>query len=215
MAGLARPLPPVPSEEKQSLSMIPSRKQEAEMKHGMTIAMVLFLASASAYAQQTPVRMTFSGNAGAGPIDLKQPNASTNEENLDGNGTLGSFSFRLIKASAVAPQPSNTCAGLFFLNTAGGGIFRFQDGSLMYVSLTGGGDCIDFVHMMATCTLTFKINGGTGRFKAASGVLTLTETAVPVLADASQTPVFFSETGGFTGTISGLSSDEDSQDARQ
>jgi len=63
--------------------------------------------------------------------------------------------------------------------------------------------------------LTFKINGGTGRFKAASGVLTLTETAVPVLADASQTPVFFSETGGFTGTISGLSSDEDSQDARQ
>ena len=185
------------------------------MKHGMTIAMVLFLASASAYAQQTPVRMTFSGNAGAGPIDLKQPNTSTNEENLDGNGTLGSFTFRLIKASAVGPQPSSTCAGLFFPNTAGGGIFRFQDGSLMYVSLTGGGDCIDFVHMMATCTLTFKISGGTGRFKTASGVLTLTETAVPVLADASQTPVFFSETGSFTGTISGLSSDEDFQDARQ
>jgi hypothetical protein len=184
------------------------------MKYQMTMAVALFLASASAYAQQIPVRMAFSGNAGAGPIDLKQPNASTNEENLDGNGTLGSFTFRLIKASEVAPQPSSSCAGAFFPNTAGAGIFRFQDGSLMYVSLTGGGDCIDFAHMIATCTLTFKINGGTGRFKAASGVLTLTETAVPVLADASQIPVFFSETGKFTGTISGLSGYEDSQDAR-
>ena len=185
------------------------------MKHGMTIAMSLLIASAIAYAQQTPIKMTFSGNAGATTIDLKQLNANTGEENLAGNGTLGSFSFRLIKASATAPQPSHTCAGLYFPNTAGGGIFRFQDGSLLYVSLTGGGDCIDFVRMMATCTLTFKINGGTGRFKAASGVLTLTETAVPVLADASQTPVFFSETGGFTGTISGLSNDENSQDARR
>lgn len=185
------------------------------MKHGMTIAMVLSLASAISHAQQTPIKMTFSGNAGATTIDLKQPNTNTGEENLAGNGTLGSFTFRLIKASATAPQPSSTCVGLYFPNMAGGGVFRFQDGSLLYVSLTGGGDCIDFVHMMATCILTFKINGGTGRFKAASGILTLTETAVPILADFSQTPVFFSETGGFTGTISGLSRDEDSQDARQ
>ena len=185
------------------------------MKHRTMIALMMILVCAGAYAQQTPIKMTFSGNAGAGPIDLNQPNAKTGEENLAGNGTLGSFTFRLIKASANAPQPSTTCAAVFFPNTAGGGLFRFQDGSLLYVTLTGGGDCIDFVRMMATCTLTFKINGGTGRFTTASGVLTLTETAVPVLADASQTPVFFSETGGFTGTISGLSSDEDSQDSRQ
>ena len=185
------------------------------MKHGTTIALLLILGSAGAYAQQTPIKMTFSGNAGATTIDLKQPNANTGEENLAGNGTLGSFSFRLIKASAAAPQPSTTCAGLYFPNTAGGGIFRFQDGSLLYVNLTGGGDCIDFVHMTATCILAFKINGGTGRFKTASGVLTLTETAAPVLEDASKTPVFFSETGGFTGTISGLASDEDSRDSRQ
>ena len=178
------------------------------MKYGMTMAMALFLAGASAYAQ-TPVRMTFSGNAGAGPIDLKQPNTSTAEENLDGSGTLGPFSFRLIKASLVAPQPSTTCSGVYFPNTAGGGLFRFQDGSLLYVTLTGGGDCIDFVQMMATCTLTFKINGGTGRFKNASGALTLFETAAPVLFDGSQTPVFFSETGGFTGTISGPGNDNE------
>lgn len=185
------------------------------MKHGTTIALRLILVSASAYAQLTPIKMTFSGNAGATTIDLKQLNANTSEENLAGNGTLGSFSFRLIKASATAPQPSSTCAGVYFPNTAGGGMFRFQDGSLLYLNLTGGGDCIDFVHMTATCTLTFKINGGTGRFKTASGVLTLTETAATVLEDASKTPVFFSETGGFTGTISGLSSGEDSQDPQQ
>ena len=179
------------------------------MKHGMTIAMVLFLASTSAYAQQTPIKMTFSGNAGAGPIDLKQPSANTSEENLNGKGTLGSFSFRLIKASAVAPQPSTTCSGVFFPNTAGGGLFRFEDGSLLYVTLTGGGDCIDFVQMMATCTLTFKVNGGAGRFKNASGVLTLFETAVPILFDHLQTPVFFSETGGLTGMISGVANDEE------
>jgi hypothetical protein len=185
------------------------------MKHQTTVALMMILVCAGAYAQQTPIKMTFSGNAGAGPIDLNQPSAKTGEENLAGNGTLGSFTFRLIKASANGSQQSTTCAGLFFPNTAGGGIFRFQDGSLMYVSLTGGGDCIDFVRMMATCTLTFKINGGTGRFKAASGVLTLTETSVPVLADTSQTPVFFSETGGLTGMIVGLSGDEDSHDAGQ
>ena len=180
------------------------------MKHGMTIALMLILASVSAYAQLTPIKMTFSGNAGATTIDLKQTLATSSEENLAGNGTLGSFSFRLIKASANAPQPSTTCAAVYFPNTAGGGIFRFQDGSLLYVTLTGGGDCIDFVRMTATCTLTFKINGGTGRFKTASGVLTLTEAAAPVLEDGSKAPVFFSETGGFTGTISGLASDEDS-----
>ena len=41
--------------------------------------------------------------------------------------------------------------------------------------------------------------GGTGRFKGAKkGVLTYTETAVPVLADASDNPVFFTETGEIT-----------------
>ena len=84
----------------------------------------------------------------------------------------------------------------------------------MTVDLTQGGDCIDPVHMVGHCTLIFKINGGTGRFKNASGVITLTETALPVLADVSNNPVFFSETGEFTGTISGATAEEASQDVR-
>jgi hypothetical protein len=178
------------------------------------MALMLNLAIASVYAQQTPVRMTFSGTAAASTIDLKQPNTNTGEESLAGNGTLGPFTFRMVKAAATSPQPSNTCSGLYFPNVAGAGLFRFQDGSLLNVNLTEGGDCIDLVQMVGHCTLVFKINGGTGRFKNASGVLTLTELALPVLADASNNPVFFSEAGDFTGTIS-LVAEEDSQDARR
>jgi len=57
--------------------------------------------------------------------------------------------------------------------------------------------------------------GGTGRFKGAKkGVLTYTETAVPVLADASDNPVFFTETGEITGAVSGVS-EEQGQDEGQ
>jgi hypothetical protein len=68
--------------------------------------------------------------------------------------------------------------------------------------------------MAALCTVTFQIAGGTGRFKDASGVLTLTETPLPV-ADALNNPVFFAETGEITGTISGVAMEEASQDVRR
>src|SRR5262249_12484686 len=112
------------------------QKQEAQMKHLTAIGLILNLAIASvsaqhsaANAQQAPVKMTFSGTAAASTIDLKQPNTTTAEEDLAGNGTLGSFTFRMVKASANAPQPSSTCSGLYFPNVAGGGLFRFKDGS--------------------------------------------------------------------------------------
>lgn len=177
------------------------------MKHIATIALMVNLAIVSAHAQQN-VKMTFSGNGAASPIDLKQPNTNTGEEDLGGDGTLGSFTFRLVKADAAVPQPNSACVGLYFPNVSGAGLFRFQDGSLLQVTLTGGADCIDLVHQVANCTFTLKINGGTGRFKNASGTLTLTEVAAPVLADATGNPVFFSEAGQFTGTISGIARED-------
>jgi hypothetical protein len=98
---------------------------------------------------------------------------------------------------------------------AGGGVFRFQDGSLLKVNLIQAGDCIDLKALEAHCTMTFQITGGTGRFKEASGTLTLTETVVPVLADASDNPVFFASTGEFTGTVSGVAAEEQSQAERR
>jgi hypothetical protein len=176
------------------------------MKHISTMALMLNLGVAGIYAQQNPVRMTFSGNGAPNAIDLKHPSAHTAEENVAGIGTLGAFTFRDLRAAATLPQPSSTCAGLFFPSVAGGGIFRFQDGSLLKVVLTGGGDCIDLVHEMAHCTLTFQITGGTGRFQGVTGgILTYTETAVPVFFDGSGTaPGMTTETGDIAGTISGV-----------
>jgi hypothetical protein len=36
----------------------------------------------------------------------------------------------------------------------------------------------------------------------------LTETVLPVLADATNNPVFFASTGEFTGTVSGVAKEE-------
>ena len=190
------------------------------MKHVATMALMLTLAIASVYAQPIPVKMAFSGTAGASAINLQQPSTSTVEENVAGNGTLGPFTFRNVTASAASPspEPPSTCSGstlLYFPRVAGGGIFRFQDGSLLNVKLTQGGDCIDLVANEGHCTLTLQITGGTGRFKDASGVLTYTETALPVLPDYFNNPVFFDETGEFTGTVSGVAGEENGQEERQ
>src|SRR4051794_1783215 len=100
------------------------------MKHIATMALMLNFSVAGIYAQQHPVKMTFSGNGAANAIDLKYRGANTVEENVAGSGTLGSFTFRDLRAAATVPQSSSACAGLFFPTVAGGGIFRFQDGSL-------------------------------------------------------------------------------------
>ena len=184
----------------------------------LLVALMLNLRVPGVYAQplrHTNVKMTFSGSASPSPINLNQPNTSTFEENVAGDGTLGPFTFRNVSATAGAPHPSSTCSGLFFPRVAGAGLLRFQDGSLLKVNLTQGGDCIDLVQMVGHCTLTFEINGGTGRFQGASGVLTLTETAHPVLADAFNNPVFFTETGRLTGTVSGRAEDREGRDERR
>src|SRR6266404_3919579 len=139
------------------------KDKETTMKQIATVALMLNLGVAVVYAQQAPIRMTCSGNGAPSTIDLKHPNSSTVEENVAGTGTLGPFTFRDLRAAANSPQPSSTCTGVFFPSVAGGGILRVQDGSLLKVNLTGGGDCIDFVHGVAHCTLTFQIAGGTGR----------------------------------------------------
>src|SRR5947209_6246975 len=136
------------------------------MKHTAIMGLMLTLGVGGMYAHDLPVTMTFSGDGAPSVIDLKQPNTKTSEENLAGSGSQGQFTFRLVRASTAAPQPSTTCWGptkVYFQNVAGTGLFRFFDGSLLMVNLTDGGDCIDFAANQAQCTLTFKVTGGTGR----------------------------------------------------
>jgi hypothetical protein len=195
------------------------RKQKAQMKYIAAIALMLNLGVASVYAQRYPVKMAYSGTSGPSAVNLQQPGTQTVEENFAGNGALGPFTFRLISAETTSPQqPPSTCSGpanIYFSRVAGAGVLRFQDGSLLKVNLTQGADCIDLAAQQGHCTLTFQITGGTGRFKDASGTLTLTETNVPVLTDALNNPVFFASTGEFTGTVSGVAREADRQEERQ
>ena len=188
------------------------------MKHIATIALMLTLGVTCVYAQGHSVKMKFSGTSAASTINLQQPGTSNDEDNFAGNGTLGSFTFRNVRAIAAYPTMSSTCSGanqFYFQDLAGAGVFRFEDGSLLYVRLTQGSDCIDLAALEAHCTLTLEVTGGTGRFRNASGTLTFTETAVPVLADAKNNPVFFAATGEFTGTVSGVAREADRQEERQ
>jgi hypothetical protein len=189
------------------------------MKYIAAIALMLNLGVAAVYAQHYPVKMAYSGTSGASAIDLKQPGAQTGEENFAGNSAWGQFTFLLISGETTSPQqPPSTCSGpanIYFTRVGGAGVFRFQDGSLLKVNLTQGADCVDLVAQQGHCTLTLQIAGGTGRFKDASGTLTLTETNVPVLADVLNNPVFFASTGEFTGTVSGLVKEPDHQNDRE
>src|ERR1700686_1668154 len=186
------------------------------MKHIATVALMINLGVAGVYAQQSPVKMTLSGTAAPSTINLGT-GTPTSEYNFGGNGTLGPFTFRTVSASAASPQQSSTCPSpkLYFPTIAGGGVFRFQDGSLLKVHLTQGSDCIDLAALEALCIRSFQVTGGTGRFQGASGIVTLTETLVPVLADASNKPVFFAITGEITGVVSGVATDQEREDGRQ
>jgi hypothetical protein len=150
--------------------------------------------------------MTVSGTAANSTVQLT-PGTPASEYNLAGNGTLGPFTFRTVSTSAATPDFPSTCTGatkIHFATVAGAGVLRSRDGSLLTVNLTGGGDCIDFSAQQALCTRIFQITGGTGRFKNASGSVTLTMTVVPVLGDASNHPVFFAVTGEIKGTASSV-----------
>ena len=188
------------------------------MKYTATMALLLTLSVASAYPNEKRVKMTFSGTSETSATNLQQPDTSNDSDNFAGNGRLGSFTVHNARAIANAPTVSSSCSGasqLFFAELAGGGVFRFQDGGLLYIHLVQGGDCIDLATNVAHCTLTFQITGGSGRFKNASGVLTMTETVNTVLSDALNNPVFFAAIGEFTGTVSGVAADEVEHEEQQ
>jgi hypothetical protein len=182
------------------------RSVRGSMKHLATVALILNLGVVAAYAHDESVKMIFSGTSAPSTINLQQPNTSNDGDNFAGEGTLGSFTVTNVRAISNSAGTSSSCSGsnlLFLPELAGAGVFRFRDGSLLQVNLTQGGDCIDLTTGEAHCALTFQIIGGTGRFKHASGVLTMTETVETVATDTLGNPVFFAATGKFTGTISG------------
>ena len=98
------------------------------------------------------------------------------------------------------PPPAG-CTGPSFGVLKGAGVFRFQDGSLLIVTLKDGSGCINPVERVAALIVNYQINGGTGRFANASGELTMTATQTPVLLNATNAPALLPITGQFEGTI--------------
>jgi len=62
---------------------------------------------------------------------------------------------------------------------------------------------------VAHLTTNYQITGGTGRFKGASGAITLTAILTPVLFNASGGVVLATDTGEIQGTVSGVAIGED------
>jgi hypothetical protein len=169
------------------------------MKHIATVALMLTLGVAGAYAQGRPIKMRFSGSNVATTINL-QPSTVTDETQLAGTGTLGAFTFRELHADGAPPQPVD-CSGPSFGVLTGAGVFRFQDGSLLIVTVTDGSGCINLVERHAVLTVNYEITGGTGRFADASGNLTMTGTLAAILRNASNEPALLTNTGEFEGTL--------------
>jgi len=178
---------------------------------------MLNLGAAGVYAQQRPVKMTSSGSMVPTTINLG-PNTITDEEHLAGNGALGPFTLRALRTDETSPQSFGKCfdgSGPSFRVVAGGGVFRFQDGSLLTVQVTGGALCIDLDHGVGHLTETYQIKSGTERFKGVSGgTLTLTVTLMPVVFNAPNSAVLITMTGEFEGTVLGAIGAE-RQDERQ
>jgi len=183
------------------------------MKQIAAVALMVHLAVAGTFAAEersANVRMTASGDMLATTINL-QDHTITDEETLAGDGTLGAFTYHGLRSDADTPQipdPPATCATpLFFAVTTGAGVFRFDDGSLLVVNVKGGGICIDLAAGMARLVENYVIARGTGRFRNASGSLTLTTTVIPMIFNAAGGAQFLTLTGKFEGTVSGISRD--------
>ena len=192
------------------------------MKRLTTVVLTLNLAIASLYAQPAEehsrvgrVRMRFSGSTMSTALVIA-PNTLNHESHVAGNSPLGPFTYRGLWADDPGSQSSGSCGSGFgpnFRIVAGGGVFRFEDGSLLTVQLTEGTLCVDIAdpaHPVGRQFETYQITGGTGRFEHAAAscgatagdcTLQLTATRGVVLRDSSGAVKFLTFTGEFQGTV--------------
>jgi hypothetical protein len=149
------------------------------------------------------VKMTFSGSMVPSSIDV-QPDTITDEELLAGDGTLGPFTFRKLRTDETSPESFGSCGSGFGPSirvVAGGGVFRFEDGSLLTVTVTQGVLCVDVDHSVGHLTETYQITGGTGRLKGATGTFQSTGSLSVVLFSTSNAAVLLINTGQLKGTV--------------
>jgi hypothetical protein len=192
----------------------PDQERTNPMQRIATVALLsqLAIAALSADDRSTNVRMKTSGDSLATTINL-QDHTITDEERLAGDGTLGSFTYHGLRADFDTPQmpdnPSACSTPVFVALATGTGVFRFDDGSLLVVNITGGGICIDLAAGEAQVTENYVVASGTGRFEHASGNLTFVGALAPVVFNAAGNPQLLTMTGRFEGTVSGIGRGKD------
>lgn len=84
----------------------------------------------------------------------------------------------------------------------------------MTVNITGGRICID-ANQIGHLAEKYQITGGTGRFKNASGDLSLKGTLNVILSDASGLPRLLTNTGEFDGSVIGVAERQEAQGQKQ
>ena len=172
------------------------------MKRMVTVVMMVLFSVAAGYSQNNPVKMQSSGPELVTAYNV-QVNTTTCEEKLAGNGSLGQFTYRGLRADSNNFTVTDACPNGYLQVTGGEGIFHFSDGNLMSVNITGGSICID-ANQLGHLTETYQVSSGTGRFRKATGELSHTATLNVVLSDASGNPLLLTHTGQFDGTIIGV-----------
>jgi hypothetical protein len=185
----------------------------ANLKVLATTALVLTFGVAAGYAQDNEVRMKSSGPELVTAVN-QGTNTTTCEEKLAGDGSLGHFTYRGLRADSNSFTITNACPNGNLAVTTGAGIFRFDDGSLMSVNITGGSICID-ANELGHLTETYQVTGGTGRFQNATGELSHTATLNVILFDASSNPLLLTHTGWFSGTVVGAAGERDVRPQQQ
>lgn len=171
---------------------------------------MLVMFTGMALAQEKPVKMKYSGSELTTAFLLQGPDTViAGEEKLAGDGSLGQFTYRALRGDDVTTLTfTSACPNGKFTVTTGAGIFRFSDGSLMTVQITGGSICVD-VDQIGHLAETYKVTGGTGRFKSANGKLSLEGSLNVVLSDVSGNPLLLTNTGKFDGTVLGVAQQKD------
>lgn len=172
------------------------------MRHMLTVVLMLLFGVGAGYAQKNPVKMQSFGPELVTAFNV-QGNTTTCEEKLTGSGSLGQFTYRGLRADSNNFTITDACPNGLDPVMGGTGMFRFSDGSLMSVSITGGSICVD-AHQVGHLTETYEVTSGTGRFQHAAGELSHTATLNAVLSDASGYPLLLTHTGTFDGTIIGV-----------
>ena len=180
------------------------------LKRFIVVGSMLVMFTGMALAQEKPVKMKYSGSELTTAFLLQGPDTViAGEEKLAGNGRLGQFTYRALRGDDVTTLTfTSACPNGNIPVTEGEGIFRFSDGSLMTVQIAGGSICVD-VNQIGHLAETYKVTGGTGRFKRATGNLSLEGSLNVVLSDASGNPLLLTNIGKFDGTVLGVAQQKD------